>query len=351
MTATLKLFDEHFVGINHERDDVTAGPLAFMTPYEDNTAGRKRRESVRQWLYGYYYNPNTKKDESKRETKIVKNIPSTEFRVVDFADRWSTSNKLARIYDPNGFEVEISIANLIDLMLTTTVDRGAIKTECVWVREGANNRLMRTDDPLVEQARENMTPQGKPKRVRLDHEIGDIIENSYGQYLYLGYFDVNYVVASGEVKDDAEYRAQHDRIMGSNTSWLWGSRFEPRNMIGKDSGADVSIGKRHVYREYDEDPRYRHRDYLLIRKKKMTAQRVVNSAAELVPEITPQSYFRCEETQYYDATRTLLGERSKHYYDYGRRLGQDVWETSVVRLDTSEPIDVKRIQADLRDSW
>ena len=105
MSKNLKLFEEHFVGINHEREDVTAGPLAFMTPQEDNAAGRKRRESVRQWLYGYYYNPDKPQDASKHETKLVANKAMSGFRVVDYADRWSTSNKLARIFDPNGFEV------------------------------------------------------------------------------------------------------------------------------------------------------------------------------------------------------------------------------------------------------
>ena len=93
------------------------------------------------------------------------------------------------------------------------------------------------------------------------------------------------------------------------------------------------------------------RDFVMMRKNKMTAQRVVKRAVELVPEITPQTYLMCEETQYYDVEGKLLGDRSKHYYDYGRRVGQDVWETSIVRFDTSEPIDVKRIPANLAHAW
>lgn len=348
---TLKLFDEHFVGINHTRGDITAGPLAFMTPHEDNAAGEKRRESVRRWLHGYRYNANEEQDEQQRETRLVPNRAMSGFRVVDYANRWSTANKFVRIFDPNGFEVEISIPNLVDLMLTTTIERGKIQTECIWVRDGANNRLMRADDPQVIKARNNMISDGKPKRARLDHEIGDVIENSYGQYLYIGYFDVNYVVAMGTVEDDAEYRAQHTRMMSSDTGWLWRTQFQPRNVISKDNGGDAAIGKRHVYIKYYKDSRDRYREYMLLRKKKMTAQKVIESAAELVPEITPQSYFMCEETQYYDATGMLLGERRKHYYDYGRRLGQDVWETSVVRLDASEPIDVKRIPGKLQNYW
>ena len=31
----MKIFNRNYVGINHNRDDITAGPLAFLTPYEN----------------------------------------------------------------------------------------------------------------------------------------------------------------------------------------------------------------------------------------------------------------------------------------------------------------------------
>lgn len=186
----MKIFDKNFVGIDHTREDITVAPLAFLTPYEDNAAGKKRRDSVRQWLNGYYWVPEQNKVEKNTETRIVDNKPKTGFKVVAFADRYSTSNKLARIFDPDGFELEISIANLIDLMLFTTIEYGEIKSELIWARDGANNWLLPTDTDMFRRAlREGQT---------LEAEIGDrVIGNHGNEYVYLGRGHIQNIFPAG----------------------------------------------------------------------------------------------------------------------------------------------------------
>ena len=173
----MKIFDKNYVGVNHKREDITVAPLAFLTPYEDNAAGKKRQESVDQWLSGRYWEKED--DSAQPDVRILPNKPQTGFRVVDVASRWSTSNKFARIYDPSGFELEISIDNLVDLMLYSVVDHGEIQGELIWARDGAHNRLI----PVTSDLYKNALREGQV----LEPEVGDIIEAQHGyRYVYLG---------------------------------------------------------------------------------------------------------------------------------------------------------------------
>lgn len=64
--------------------------------------------------------------------KILNNDPLIGFKIVDTVTRCSTSNKLWRISDPRGFELEISTANMEEILMTGVVDRGVIVGECIW---------------------------------------------------------------------------------------------------------------------------------------------------------------------------------------------------------------------------
>jgi hypothetical protein len=63
---------------------------------------------------------------------IIKNVPMEGFRVQKFVSRYSTSNKLWRILDPRGFELEISTGCFENLILDGVIDHGVIMTPCVW---------------------------------------------------------------------------------------------------------------------------------------------------------------------------------------------------------------------------
>lgn len=332
----MKLFKEHFVGINYARKG-TSGPLAFMTPYEDNAAGAKRQKTVTDWLYGTW-----RQVEEDRETKIVPNDVKTGFRVVDFASRWSTSNKFARIHDPAGFEVEISIANLIDLMLTTTVEKGEILTECVWVREGAHNRLVRADDPKVEQARENMTKEGKPKKKKVAHEIGDIIANTWGEYVYVGKLHVELVMADGETVEDVE----HYQKMRNYPY----HRFQPRYIKGRDKARVSSLGHVHVYfpKDYFEADGWRNQ--VSIRKQKMTAHKVVGKVPlEQLPAVGNQEFYQIDDAHWYNDLGDIYSYEEYRKLEYTTLTSETVWKTDTIRIAHTpfdKEVDVSQIPQD-----
>jgi hypothetical protein len=63
---------------------------------------------------------------------IIKNVPMNGFRLVKTVTRYSTSNKVWRVQDPRGFQLEISSANLETLIHSTIILGGLIDGYCVW---------------------------------------------------------------------------------------------------------------------------------------------------------------------------------------------------------------------------
>lgn len=178
----MKIFKQSFVGIKPNIEKGEVAPLAFLVPYEDNAAGRKRIETVDLWLNGHrYYN-----NEPKIEGKIYDNTPMTGFKIVGWADRWSTDNKTARILDPRGFMLEIYIPNLVAIIQDTTIVNGEIKDELIWAREGANNALISTKSEEYKRA----WFEGKI----LTPSVGDIVRDGKGiEYQYLGKRQYSYI--------------------------------------------------------------------------------------------------------------------------------------------------------------
>lgn len=65
---------------------------------------------------------------------IWDNDPLTGFKVLHSVGRHSTSNKLWRILDPRGIQLEITTACMAQLMQDTTILKGGIiESPCVWV--------------------------------------------------------------------------------------------------------------------------------------------------------------------------------------------------------------------------
>lgn len=135
----LKFYDELYVGFQKERYRTTENQriLAFATPKDDTTAGKKRVYTVDSWR------------DKKIPAKTVKNEPLHGFEIVDFATRYTTSNKLIRVKDPRGFELEISVENLIELVSkpSSVVVGGKFSEPLVWGREDNLNWLTSTQHP------------------------------------------------------------------------------------------------------------------------------------------------------------------------------------------------------------
>lgn len=180
----MKIFKQSYVGIKKEKSDDATAPLAFLVPYEDNAAGKKRMDSVDLWTNGTY--GWQRKDTDPRVGLIIDNKPMKGFKIVGWADRWSTDNKTARIADPRGFELEIYIPNLVALIQDTTIVNGEIRDQLIWAREGANNALI----SIHSEDYKGAWFEGDV----LEPVAGDIVRDSKGiEYQYLGKLAFDYV--------------------------------------------------------------------------------------------------------------------------------------------------------------
>jgi hypothetical protein len=137
----IKIPEQVYVGFQGRRtqDEV---PLGFMTPYNDDEAGQKRRDTVDNWARGY---GSTKTFNSV----ILDNKPMIGFKIgraIRRSGGWNGSGaSYVRIEDPRGFELEITIENLVMCMNENLLDDGEIIAECVWGRDGNRNILLPTN--------------------------------------------------------------------------------------------------------------------------------------------------------------------------------------------------------------
>jgi hypothetical protein len=129
---TIRIFPKHYVGFTDNRYPGDVVPFAFMTHYEDNAAGRKRQAQVDNWSRG------------KMTSVIIDNKPMIGFRISRGLRRlgWNHHATSVRIEDPRGFEVDISVSNMMMLTDNNLLENGEILRECVWGRDGGANVLL-----------------------------------------------------------------------------------------------------------------------------------------------------------------------------------------------------------------
>lgn len=139
-------------------------PIAFgfLNAYEPNKKTWSNKEATQMnWAYqrwgcqiekrnGIYYNTgftNGEWDPVGRcylqlpfdeplpfQPVIWDNVPTVGFKILKSVSRYSTANKLWRILDPRGVELEISTGCLEELMMNTTIHQGGlIDAPCVWM--------------------------------------------------------------------------------------------------------------------------------------------------------------------------------------------------------------------------
>lgn len=146
-TEGLKIPAKHYVGMVKRENETL--PLAFITPYGEDSAAKKRMSTVDDWVSnnGRWYK------QKSLPTMVIDNKPLSGFKITSDIrttsygglDKW-------RIEDPRGFELEITSANLARLMSVGMIDRGEINDQCVWARIGANNVLLSTNTDEYEKA-------------------------------------------------------------------------------------------------------------------------------------------------------------------------------------------------------
>ncbi len=136
-------------------------PLGFANAYEPHLkAYEKRAQTQDAWAYGdcfvdaagrmvanngrwernsdptsaerHIFIKEEKLVNKELQPIIIDNVPISGFRIQKSVSRWSTSNKVWRILDPRGFELEISTDCMEDILMEGDVSKGEIIGQCVW---------------------------------------------------------------------------------------------------------------------------------------------------------------------------------------------------------------------------
>lgn len=174
-----------YVGFQGRRGEDEV-PLGFMTPYTDDEAGRKRQATVDQWAGGRTYG-NAKTFNSV----IIDNEPMYGFRLgraIRRSGHFGSGASYVRIEDPRGFELEISIENLVAVLEDVAMEHCEFVGALVWGRTAGSqkNLLMAVDSDLYRSAVKTKSAVAAAKSSK-DFKIGDTIEAVTGETgVYMG---------------------------------------------------------------------------------------------------------------------------------------------------------------------
>ena len=173
--------------------------LAYMTHQEQTKEGEATSAFLSRQYTGVEWAKTQQREyipnEGYKYTNIVlgeelsfDNTPTLGFRIVGSVTRWSTSNKLIQVEDPRGFVVEIPTSNLTTLLKHTTVEKGEVKEECVWGREGNNHILLPVNSEIYEETLEKIQ-QYNAKISFASLKPGQVVKFSVDdeyEYVYIG---------------------------------------------------------------------------------------------------------------------------------------------------------------------
>lgn len=132
MLRDIKFPEKYYIGFQrqHFSQEENFRMLGFATPNTGDYAFKKRKASVDGW---------SEKDLTPLDTE---NKPTHGFKIVDAVSSYSTSNKKFRVEDPRGFELEIDVYNLLEIIEKHTIVQGTIMEPMLWGRFGGDNYLI-----------------------------------------------------------------------------------------------------------------------------------------------------------------------------------------------------------------
>ena len=149
----IKIHDTMYVGF--QRNVHGSMPIALITPYLTTKAGEKQRDNIDNWSK---WNNGGKEP---LNPLTIENKAMIGFRI-SRAQRnsgWHMNAESIRVEDPRGFEVPITLANMIMLTDNNLLENGEILRECIWGRDGNTNVLLPVNSIPYSQAFTNTERQ------------------------------------------------------------------------------------------------------------------------------------------------------------------------------------------------
>jgi hypothetical protein len=226
-----------------EREGTYTGLLAYIIYWDDK--GKLRKEnSWNSWRHkpgqsryrrgedNDVYGDNVKAQE-------IENVPTSGFvlnkRAGGYSSGWNHRQTYCRVYDPRGFEFEISVENLLFILQECTSTKGkGLEGEFVYSWQGTELVLLPASSLDYQESVKYTSLQGK-KVTRKDMVPGCSYTTKQGEELiYIGRFDYNemgYIYT--ETKEEAQIRRGY---RWTNRNHYYGLTSEKKHIFLKEDG-------------------------------------------------------------------------------------------------------------------
>jgi hypothetical protein len=185
----IKIFDKLYVTFRRHGNSM---PVAQLVNYIDNKTNLRIRDRMDEWArWGSY-------GKDPLNSLTIDNKPMVGFRISrsQINDGWYQTPEYIRIEDPRGFEVDITIPNMIMLTNDNALVNGEIMHECIWGRDNAVNVLLPVNSLPYREAVSNTDRQKTHVHVS-KLKLGDHVTLKNGQSgRYMGK-----LYSTSEIKD------------------------------------------------------------------------------------------------------------------------------------------------------
>ena len=170
----MNFFEKLYVGFQHQRfaQSEPNRILGFATPYEENAAGKKRMATVDGW------------SQKGISPKIIENKPISGFKILGVHSRYSTDNKVFRVEDPRGFELEIYSDNLFEIIFKHTIVNGLMVGDFLWGRKDGKNYLISSSSQEYKDHLSGPVAFDKATQIYFKNKAGNIIYKFIGKFYY-----------------------------------------------------------------------------------------------------------------------------------------------------------------------
>lgn len=181
MDSTLYIPKTIVVGFQN-RNDTFTGKLAYVI-YKDHTGRLRKEKSWNSWR------------DQKIDTIEVENVPSPNFTLnkgVKRSSEWFGSGRsMIRVWDPRDFEFEITVDNLLNVLMHADVSKRDITEPCVYAWQGQNLVLLPANSVEYQESVKHTEKQTKKVSARdlVPGRVYSIKANASTEVMYLGRMD------------------------------------------------------------------------------------------------------------------------------------------------------------------
>lgn len=237
------------------RDDTYTGKLAYVIYYDEK--GKLRKETS--------WNSWRDKDIPNDE---FENVPTEGFvlnkKAGDYSTGWDHRHAYCRVYDPRGFEFEISIENLLYILENANCIRGkGLEGEFVYGWDGTNLVLMPVESPDYKEINEfNKIVHNNECIKAKDLIIGAIyLTKDNKNWIYMGRFET-YEHGYEFVQDGKTMRTKRYDDLPIERCW-YGFKVIPHKSIN-----NLPYGKMHWFARLS-DGKYEFEQFKSVPKNKL----------------------------------------------------------------------------------